>query len=32
MKQIDFPTLMMQPKLVNLFDISNMQYQEELFY
>ncbi|XP_071036452.1 protein FAM200C-like [Parasteatoda tepidariorum] len=30
LKQIDFPTWMMQPKLVDLTDISNMQYQEEL--
>ncbi|XP_071037114.1 protein FAM200C-like [Parasteatoda tepidariorum] len=30
LKQIDFPTWMMQPKLVDLSDISNMQYQEEL--
>ncbi|CAK9813151.1 hypothetical protein ANTPLA_LOCUS7707 [Anthophora plagiata] len=28
--QIDFPTWMMQPMLVDLSDISNMQYQEEL--
>ncbi|CAK9816137.1 SCAN domain-containing protein 3 [Anthophora plagiata] len=30
LKQIDFPTWMMQPMLVDLSDISNMQYQEEL--
>ena len=30
LKQIDFPTSMMQPMLVDLSDISNMQYQEEL--
>ncbi|GFU25369.1 uncharacterized protein NPIL_43211 [Nephila pilipes] len=30
LKQIDFPTWMMQPILVELSDISNMQYQEEL--
>ncbi|XP_071041770.1 protein FAM200C-like [Parasteatoda tepidariorum] len=30
LKQIDFPTWMMQPKLVDLSDVSNMQYQEEL--
>ncbi|CAH2108909.1 unnamed protein product [Euphydryas editha] len=30
LKQIDFPTWMMQPLLVDLSDISNMQYQEEL--
>ncbi|XP_071042039.1 SCAN domain-containing protein 3-like [Parasteatoda tepidariorum] len=30
LKQIDFPTWMMQPMLVDLSDISNMRYQEEL--
>ncbi|GFT34022.1 uncharacterized protein NPIL_556891 [Nephila pilipes] len=30
LKQIDFPTWMMQPILVEFSDISNMQYQEEL--
>ena len=30
LKQIDFPTWTMQPMLVDLSDISNMQYQEEL--
>ncbi|GFW37222.1 SCAN domain-containing protein 3 [Trichonephila clavipes] len=30
LKQIDFPTWMMQPMLVDLSDISNMQYQAEL--
>lgn len=30
LKKIDFPTWMMQPMLVDLSDISNMQYQEEL--
>ena len=28
LKQIDFPAWMMQPMLVDLSDISNMQYQE----
>ncbi|XP_065671819.1 protein FAM200A-like [Hydra vulgaris] len=30
LKEIDFPTWLMQPMLVNLSHISNMQYQEEL--
>ncbi|GFT00659.1 uncharacterized protein TNCV_3113841 [Trichonephila clavipes] len=30
LQQIDFPTWMMQPMLVDLSDISNMQYQAEL--
>ncbi|GFT99452.1 SCAN domain-containing protein 3 [Trichonephila clavipes] len=30
LKQIDFPTWMMQPMLVDLSDISTMQYQAEL--
>ncbi|GFV01899.1 uncharacterized protein TNCV_4978501 [Trichonephila clavipes] len=30
LKRIDFPTWMMQPMLVDLSDISNMQYQAEL--
>ncbi|GFV73023.1 uncharacterized protein TNCV_1734911 [Trichonephila clavipes] len=30
LKQMDFPTWMMQPMLVDLPDISNMQYQVEL--
>ncbi|GFX78160.1 uncharacterized protein TNCV_5135071 [Trichonephila clavipes] len=30
LKQIDFPTWMTQPMLVDLSDISNMQYQAEL--
>ncbi|XP_065664563.1 SCAN domain-containing protein 3-like [Hydra vulgaris] len=30
LKKIDFPTWLMQPMLVNLSHISNMQYQEEL--
>ncbi|GFU29899.1 protein ZBED8 [Trichonephila clavipes] len=30
LQQIDFPTWMMQPMLVNLLDISNKQYQADL--
>ncbi|XP_065668171.1 SCAN domain-containing protein 3-like [Hydra vulgaris] len=30
LKEIDFPTWLMQPMLVNLSHISNMQYQEQL--
>ena len=30
LKEIDFPTWMTQPVLVNLADIPNLQYQEEL--
>ncbi|MBJ5445319.1 hypothetical protein JGG59_24155, partial [Salmonella enterica subsp. enterica serovar Derby] len=30
LQKIDFPTWMMQPMLVDLSDISDLQYQEEL--